>query len=117
MNKNLPSNLMISIIWYLWFNNINNTDNSTWLKKYDYNTKISKTENKINDHVCTKYITIQELDKLTSDNFTARLKQPNLASKNDIVDIAKKQILMINWKTWIKKLLQIKQNIYLLKTN
>ena len=52
-----------------------------------------------------------------SDNFTARLKQPNLASKNDIVDIAKKHILMINWKTWIKKLLQIKQNIYLLKTN
>ena len=33
MNKNVPSNLMISIIWYLWFNNINNTDNSTLVKK------------------------------------------------------------------------------------
>ena len=61
------------------------------VKKNDYNTKISKTENKIgSDHDHDKYITTQELNKLTSENFTARLKQANLASKNDIANFIKK---------------------------
>ena len=61
------------------------------VKKNDYNTKISKTENKIgSDHDHDKYITTQELNKLTSENFTARLKQANLASKNDTVNFVKK---------------------------
>ena len=61
------------------------------VKKNDYNTKISKTENKIgSDHDHDKYITTQELNKLTSENFTARLKQANLASKNDIANFVKK---------------------------
>ena len=32
----------------------------------------------------------QEFNKLTSENFTARLKQANLVSKNDIVNFVKK---------------------------
>ena len=51
------------------------------VKKTDYNTKISETENKIgSDHDHDKYITTQELSKLTSEQFTERLKQANLAS-------------------------------------
>ena len=59
-------------------------------KKTDYNTKISETENKITtDHDHDKYITTQEF-KLTSKHFTARLKQANLVSKNDIANFVKK---------------------------
>ena len=39
------------------------------------NTKIGKVENKLPDYA--KYITIQEFNKLTTENFAARLKQGN----------------------------------------
>ena len=39
-----------------------------------------------------KYITTQECNKLTSENFAARLAQANLASKNDIATFVKKKI-------------------------
>ena len=43
-------------------------------KGTSYNTKISETENQITaDQNHHKYITTQELNKLTSENFTARL--------------------------------------------
>ena len=42
---------------------------------------------KKNDHDHGKYNTTQEVNKLTSDKFTARLRQANLASKNDIADL------------------------------
>ena len=46
---------------------------------------------KINvNHDHDKYITTQEFNKLTSESFTERLKQANLASKNDIADFVKK---------------------------
>ena len=45
------------------------------------NTKISEIENKISDHV--KYITTQEFNKLTTENFAARLKQADLVNKTD----------------------------------
>ena len=54
-------------------------------KKNDYNTKMSKTENKINGHDHGKYITATEFNTLTSENFAARLVQANLANKSDIV--------------------------------
>ena len=57
-------------------------------KKKDYNTKINEIEKKITDH--DRYITTQEFNKLTAKNFAARLKQVNLASKNDIVSFVKK---------------------------
>ena len=37
-----------------------------------------------------KYITTQEFNKLTAGDFTARLAQANLASKNDIANFVKK---------------------------
>ena len=48
------------------------------------------------DHDHDKYITTQEFNKLTSDNFNARIAQANLASKNDIANFVKRQILMTN---------------------
>ena len=45
------------------------------------NTKISDIENKIPDNF--KYITTQEFNKLTAENFAARLKQANLVNKTD----------------------------------
>ena len=56
-------------------------------QKTDYNTKISQIENKITiDHDHNKHITTQECNKLTSESFTTRLKQANLASQNDIAN-------------------------------
>ena len=64
---------------------------SNLVKKTDYNTKISKIENKIaTDHNHDKYITAQEFNKVTSESFTVRLKQANLASKNDIANFVNK---------------------------
>ena len=60
------------------------------LNKTDYNTIVSEVGNKINDHGHPKYIATQEFNKLTSDNFTARLAQANLASKNDIANFVRK---------------------------
>ena len=37
-----------------------------------------------------KYVTTQEFNKLISGNFTARLAQANLASKNDTATFVKK---------------------------
>ena len=52
---------------------------------------ISEIENKINtDYDQDKYVTIQEFNKISSENFTARLKQANLASKSDIANFLKK---------------------------
>ena len=45
------------------------------------NIKISEVENKIPNH--DKYITTPEFNKLTAENFTARLKQANLVTKTD----------------------------------
>ena len=44
------------------------------------NTKISEVENKIPDN--SKYVTTQEFNKLTAENFAARLKQANLVNKS-----------------------------------
>ena len=45
------------------------------------NTKISEVENKTSDHA--KYIITPEFNKLTAENFAARLKQTNLVTKTD----------------------------------
>ena len=67
------------------------------VKKPDYNTKISENAKKTNiDHDHDKYITTQEFKKLTAKSFTAELEQTNWASKNDIANFAKPQILIIN---------------------
>ena len=47
---------------------------SNIVKKPYYNTKRSETENKVTaDHDHDKHIITQELNKLTSENFTAKL--------------------------------------------
>ena len=64
---------------------------SNLVQKNGYNTKISEIENKVTtDHDHYKYITTQEFDKLTSENFFARLKQANLVSKSDTANFFKK---------------------------
>ena len=53
--------------------------------------KFRKWKKKITDHDHgNKYLTTQKFNKLTSENFAARLAQANLASKNDIAIIVKK---------------------------
>ena len=60
---------------------------SNLVKKTEYNRKISEIENKVTtDNYHDKYITTQEFNKLTAENFTARLAQANLASINDIAN-------------------------------
>ena len=72
---------------------------SNLVKKSGCNTEISEVENKITtDHDHDKYITTEEFNKLTFGNFTTRLKQANLASKSDIANFVKRQILIINQK-------------------
>ena len=69
-------------------NKVRNVSNV--VKKTEYNTKVSEIENKIaTDHDHDKYITTQEFNKLTLKNFTARLKQANLAIKSDIANLVK----------------------------
>ena len=53
------------------------------VKKTDYDTKISDIDTKIIDHNDDKYITTSEFNKLTADNFNARLAQANLITKAD----------------------------------
>ena len=49
-----------------------------------------KLKKKGNDYDPDKCITTQELNKLTSNNFTARLAKANLASKSNIAKFVKK---------------------------
>ena len=59
-------------------------------QKTDNKTRISEIENKITtNHHHDRYITAQVFNKLTSENFNARLKQTNLASKNNITNFVK----------------------------
>ena len=55
-------------------------------KKTDCNTKISKILKKLTNHNHDKTITSQEFNKLTTENFSARLKQANLVTKTDFDD-------------------------------
>ena len=57
---------------------------SNLVMKTNYNTEVSEIENTDHDHY--KYITTQEFNKLTSEIFSARLAETNLASKSDIAD-------------------------------
>ena len=78
-------------IGYKKVNAIQAVDAENLVKKPDYGTKIRETEKEItdNDHN-NKYNTTQELNKLTSENFSARLKQANLTNNANIADFVKK---------------------------
>ena len=64
------------------------------MKKADYNVKFDEIEKKITNHGNDKYVSRQEFNTLTTENFAARLKQANLANKNDIAVFVKRQILL-----------------------
>ena len=73
--------------------------------------KLKKKKMKMLDHVHDKYITTQEFNKLTVENFAARLKQANLASKNDIADFIKQTDFDKKLRNMSKKLIQINQDM------
>ena len=67
-------------------NEIPNVNNL--VEKTGYNIKISKIENKTtSDHDHDNYITTQEFNESTAEDFTARLAQANLASENDFANL------------------------------
>ena len=80
------------------------------MKKPSYKTKINKIEKKIADHDHAKYVTTQEFNKLTADNFAARLAQAKLASKADIADFVKKADFDDNLKNLDKDVTSYKTN-------
>ena len=102
---------MLIILKLIWTNITNLTTTTTALtpiedripnasnlvEKTDSNTNINEIEKKITDHDHDKYIITPEFDKLTWENFAARLAQANLTSKIDTGNfVKKKQILKIN---------------------
>ena len=56
---------------------------SNLVKKADYDTKINKIEKKITDHTHDKYVTTPEFNKLTAEDFAARLAQADTVTKTD----------------------------------
>ena len=52
-----------------------------YLKKTDYNTKVTEIKNKLNNHSHDNYIDTSEFNKLTADVFNARLAHTNLITK------------------------------------
>ena len=80
-----------------------NTKVSCLFKKADYDTKNGEFENKITDHDCSnKYITTQEFNKLTTDNFAGRLKQANLATKFGIDEFVERADFDDKLKSYFK---------------
>ena len=83
-------------------------DVSNLVKKTEYETKVTKIENKLNNHNHDKYITTSEFNDLAADVFNARLAQANLITKTNCD--AKLPSLQ-------RKLRKINQKNYLLKMN
>ena len=63
---------------------VNAIDTSYFVKNAVYDKKIEDILKKIHSH--DKYITTNECNKLTKENFPERLKQAKLATKDDIAD-------------------------------
>ena len=53
------------------------------VQKTDYDAKILYMGKKVTDYDHNKYIAASEFDKLTTENFAARLAQANLVTKTD----------------------------------
>ena len=66
------------------------------VKKTNYNTKITETEEKLTDHYHVKYFTISEFNKLSVEFFDARLARANLVKKTDFDDKLKSQNQKVN---------------------
>ena len=73
-------------------NEIHNVSNL--VKKTYYNTKINEVEKKItDDDHSNKYITTLVFNKLTAENFAARVKQANLANKSNISNLVRETLM------------------------
>ena len=75
------SGLATTSAWTAVENKIPNVSNL--VKETDYGTKVNDIEKKIDDHSHDIYITTPEFNKLTAENFAARLAQANLMTKTD----------------------------------
>ena len=87
-------------------------DISNLVKRTDYNTKISEIEKKLIDHDHDEYITTPEFDKLTAEDFAARLAQANSATKNNIASSVKKTNFDDKLKYLNQNIPQINQKLY-----
>ena len=56
---------------------------NSFVTKIVLNTEVSEVENKIRDN--SKYVTTQQVNKLTTDNFEARLKQAESVNETDLI--------------------------------
>ena len=54
------------------------------LKKTDYDTKVTETENKLDNHNHGKYIDTQEFNTLAADVYNGKLARANLVTKTDL---------------------------------
>ena len=74
-------------------NDFNTNNTSDLVKKADYGTNIGEIENKIKHHVhSNKYITNQEFNKLTSENFAkylASIIDDSVITCDEIIETAK----------------------------
>ena len=94
---------MINWLKMLMLFTLQTTDTSNLIpktkkKKKDYETKAGEIKKKILDYNHDKYITTEEYNNLTAENFAARLElkadisnQTKLATKAGIADFLKKQ--------------------------
>ena len=80
-----------------------------YLKKKDYNTKVTEIENKLNDNNHDQYIDPSKFNTLATNLFNTRKAQANLITKTHF----DAKMSSLNRK----KVLKIKQIIYLLKMN
>ena len=102
------TNLATTIAVTVAENKIPNVSNL--VKKPDYDTKISKIENKITiDRNHDKVITTQKFSLLAAQHFASRLAQANLANKSDIANFVK----MADFEN---KLQQLNENVSSNKT-
>ena len=85
------------------FNTIQASNTSSLVGEADYNAIICEIEKTILDQNHDKYITTQEFNKLTSENFAARLAQANLVAKADIDDFVEKRYFSNKLKNLNKK--------------
>ena len=65
---------------------------SNFVTKTDYNTKFNDIKNTDNSH--DKYVTILEFHRLSAEDFAARLKRVNLASKSVIANFVNKILIL-----------------------
>ena len=61
-------------------------------KKTNCDIKVTEIEKKITDHKHDKHITTPKFNKLTAENFAARLSQVNLVTKTDFNSSLNKKI-------------------------